>query len=86
MAAGALPALGVAVAAPQLWTVAAAWIVLTVGLMLAGIAIVGTTTALVVSVLGEQLALRKDALVHPGAADSQHGPDRPREPGRPPTR
>ncbi|WP_293677481.1 DUF58 domain-containing protein [uncultured Phenylobacterium sp.] len=35
MAAGALPALVVAVAAPSLWTAAAAWIVLTLGLMLA---------------------------------------------------
>jgi uncharacterized protein (DUF58 family) len=35
MAAGALPALVVAVAAPELWTAAAAWIVLTLGLMVA---------------------------------------------------
>lgn len=56
---------------------------LAVGLMLAGIAIVGTTTALVVSVLGEQLALRKDALIHPGATVSHHDPDGPSEPSGP---
>lgn len=49
---------------------------LAVGLMLAGIAIVDTTTALVVSVLGEQLA-SADALIHPGATISHHDPDRP---------
>lgn len=37
MAVGALPALGVALAAPGLWTAAAAWIVLAVGLMLADV-------------------------------------------------
>jgi uncharacterized protein (DUF58 family) len=37
MAAGALPALAVALAAPGLWTVAAAWIVLAAGLMLADV-------------------------------------------------
>jgi len=35
MAVGAAPALGVALAAPGMWTVAAAWIVLAMGLMLA---------------------------------------------------
>jgi uncharacterized protein (DUF58 family) len=39
MAAGALPALAVAVAAPGMWTAAAAWIVLAVGLMLADVAL-----------------------------------------------
>ncbi len=34
-AAGALPALSIAVAAPRLWSVAAAWVLLTIGLMLA---------------------------------------------------
>lgn len=37
--------------------------VLAVGLMIGGIAIVGTTTALIVSVLSEQLNLRRDMLV-----------------------
>ena len=39
MAAGALPALSVAVAAPGMWTAAAAWIVLAVGLMLVDVAL-----------------------------------------------
>ena len=39
MAAGALPALIVAVAAPGMWTAAAAWIVLAVGLMLVDVAL-----------------------------------------------
>ncbi|MBL8555325.1 MAG: DUF58 domain-containing protein [Phenylobacterium sp.] len=39
MAVGAAPALAVAVAAPGLWTAAAAWIVLAVGLMLADLAL-----------------------------------------------
>ena len=42
--------------------------ILGVGLMVGGIAIVGTTTALVVSVLGEQLKLRRDELVPAGTA------------------
>lgn len=37
--------------------------VLAVGLMIGGIAIVGTTTALVVSVLGEQINLRRESLI-----------------------
>ena len=48
--------------------------VLAVCLMMGGIAIVGTTTALVVSVLAEQLTLRKDALVDaPGDAAGAAG-------------
>jgi uncharacterized protein (DUF58 family) len=39
MAVGAAPALAVAVAAPALWSAAAAWIVLAVGLMLADVAL-----------------------------------------------
>jgi uncharacterized protein (DUF58 family) len=37
VAAGALPALAVAVAAPQLWVAAAAWVVMALGLMLADV-------------------------------------------------
>lgn len=45
--------------------------VLGVCLMLGGIAIVGTTTALVVSVLGEQLNLRRDSLIAIVGQDNQ---------------
>lgn len=47
--------------------------VLAVGLMLGGIAIVGTTTALVVSVLGEQLNQRRESLVGSGGNVAGHG-------------
>ncbi|WP_337186792.1 DUF58 domain-containing protein [Phenylobacterium sp.] len=49
MAAGAAPALAVAVAAPQLWTLAAAWIVLAVGLMLADVMLAASPRALTLS-------------------------------------
>lgn len=45
---------------------------LAVGLMLAGIAIVGTTTALVVSVLGEQMHRRGDILAGTATSPEQH--------------
>lgn len=47
--------------------------VLAVGLMIGGIAIVGTTTALVVSVLGEQLNLRRDTLASVVGQNEQDG-------------
>lgn len=46
MAAGALPALGVAVAAPGMWTAAAAWIVFAAGLMLADLLLAAPPRAL----------------------------------------
>lgn len=49
--------------------------VLGVCLMLGGIAIVGTTTALVVSVLGEQLNLRRNSLIAFVGQDSQNNQD-----------
>jgi uncharacterized protein (DUF58 family) len=46
MAAGALPALAVAVAAPGMWTAAAAWIVVAAGLMLADVALAAPPRAI----------------------------------------
>lgn len=46
MAAGALPALGVAVAAPGMWTAAAAWIVFAAGLMLTDLLLAASPRAL----------------------------------------
>ena len=48
MAAGAVPALAVAVAAPGLWTAAAAWIVLALGLMLADVLLAASPRRLTV--------------------------------------
>lgn len=48
-AAGALPALGVAVAAPGLWTAAAGWVVLALGLMLADVLLAASPRRLAVS-------------------------------------
>jgi uncharacterized protein (DUF58 family) len=48
MAAGALPALAVAVAAPAMWTAAAAWIVLALGLMLADVLLAASPRRLAV--------------------------------------
>lgn len=57
--------------------------VLAVGLMVGGIAIVGTTTALVVSVLGEQLNVRRDTLsAIVGQDDPSHQADPEGQPDR----
>ena len=55
MAAGALPALAVAVAAPGLWTAAAAWIVLALGLMLADVLLAASPRRLTVQAVAPRV-------------------------------
>jgi len=55
MAAGALPALAVAVAAPAMWTAAAAWIVLALGLMLADVLLAASPRRLTVQAVAPRI-------------------------------
>ena len=55
MAFGALPALAVAVAAPAMWTAAAAWIVLAVGLMLADVLLAASPRRLTLETLAPRV-------------------------------
>ncbi|WP_293898424.1 DUF58 domain-containing protein [Phenylobacterium sp.] len=77
MAVGALPALIVAVAAPGMWTAAAAWIVLALGLMLADVLLAASPRSLTLEAIAPRvLGVGRPEMAQLTAAFAGAGPSR----------